>query len=250
MPNLIAVISDVHGNRWALEAVLDDLGRRGPDTVVNLGDCLYGPLDPAGTADLLHRLDAPTVRGNEDRLLAELPPGAALPPTLRFVLGRIGREEARRLGALPATRVVVDELFCCHGSPHRDDEYLLRRLAPDGSVKARDAQEVAGRLGTVTQPVILCGHDHVPASVRLPDGGLVVNPGSVGLPAYSDTYPRPHVMEAGTPHARYALLSRTPDGWKPEHVSVAYDWTAAAEAAEANGRPDWAAWLRTGRASV
>ena len=69
----IAVLADIHGNRWALEAVLEDIRRRGIREMVNLGDCLYGPLDPAGTARLLLELDMPAVRGNEDRILLDEP---------------------------------------------------------------------------------------------------------------------------------------------------------------------------------
>ena len=47
--NRIAVLSDIHGNRWALEAVLEDIERNPVDAVLNLGDVLYGPLDPGGT---------------------------------------------------------------------------------------------------------------------------------------------------------------------------------------------------------
>ena len=49
----LAVIADIHGNRWALEAVLQDIDRRGIQQIVNLGDHLTGPLDPAGTAEFL-----------------------------------------------------------------------------------------------------------------------------------------------------------------------------------------------------
>jgi len=59
----IAVISDIHGNRWALEAVLEDIDREGTDKIVNLGDAVYGPLDPAGTADIIINRGIPTVRG-------------------------------------------------------------------------------------------------------------------------------------------------------------------------------------------
>jgi len=55
-------------------------------------------------------------------------------------------------------------------------------------------------------------------------------------------------MEAGSPHARYAIVTRSDDNWKVEHLAIAYDWESAARLAERNGRPDWAAWLRTGRA--
>ena len=59
----MAVIADVHGNRWALEAVLEDIEKRAIADVFDLGDCLYGPLDPAGTAEILMTVGATTVRG-------------------------------------------------------------------------------------------------------------------------------------------------------------------------------------------
>ena len=65
----LAVIADIHGNRWALEAVLQDIDRRGIQQIVNLGDHLTGPLDPAGTADLLIERDMLSICGNDDRVL-------------------------------------------------------------------------------------------------------------------------------------------------------------------------------------
>jgi hypothetical protein len=55
-------------------------------------------------------------------------------------------------------------------------------------------------------------------------------------------------MEAGSPHARYAIVTRAGSNWQVEHHAVLYDWNAAAEIASSNHRPDWAYWLRTGRA--
>src|SRR5258706_11394735 len=63
----LAVIADIHGNRWALEAILQDIDRRGIQQIVNLGDHLTGPLDPAGTADLLLTRTMVSVCGNDDR---------------------------------------------------------------------------------------------------------------------------------------------------------------------------------------
>ena len=57
----------------------------------------------------------------------------------------------------------------------------------------------------ITQSLILCAHTHLARAVRLRDGRLMVNPGSVGWPGYRDTHPFPHVIEAGTPDARYAI---------------------------------------------
>ena len=61
--------------------------------------------------------------------------------------------------------------------------------------------------------------------------------------------PFPYAMESGSPHARYALLTRTPTSWQVEHIELPYDWRHAAEVAREHGRPDWAAWLATGRAA-
>jgi hypothetical protein len=75
---------------------------------------------------------------------------------------------------------------------------------------------------------------------------LIVNPGSVGLPAYTHTGPEPHVVETGSPHARYALLEQRDRGWRVELVGVAYDHISAAHQAQRNDRPDWEVALRTG----
>ncbi|CAH2407389.1 hypothetical protein MES5069_60041 [Mesorhizobium escarrei] len=67
----IAVLADIHGNVLALDAVLDDLRQRGgADLVVNLGDCVSGPLWPRETMERLEALALPTVRGNHDRRVA------------------------------------------------------------------------------------------------------------------------------------------------------------------------------------
>jgi len=54
--NQSAILSDIHANIWALEAVLDDISRRGPAQLINLGDSLYGPLEPQATAAYLMQL--------------------------------------------------------------------------------------------------------------------------------------------------------------------------------------------------
>ena len=80
-------------------------------------------------------------------------------------------------------------------------------MLPDGTVRdvvrwKRSRQAAEG----IAQPLILCGHTHIARAVRLRDGRMIVNPGSVGSPGYRDVHPFPHVIEAGTPDARYAIL--------------------------------------------
>ncbi len=84
--------------------------------------------------------------------------------------------------------------------------------------------------------------------MRLADGRHVMNPGSVGLPAYAEDEPFPHKNESGSPHARYAIVERSDDGFSIDMRAVAYDWQAAATIAAARGRHIWVAALQTGRA--
>ena len=223
-----AAIADVHGNRWALEAVLEDIARRGVRSIVNLGDNLFGPLDVDGTAELLMRLDMPGVSGNQDRELVEA-----------------GSKHSPWLASLPLRRELPGMLLF-HGTPHADNVYLLETVHDGAVAPARDA-EIRERLGDETGPLLLCGHTHIPRVVRCGES-LIVNPGSVGLQAYPDDAPLPHVMETGSPYARYAVLEQTVRGWQVDQIAIVYDWESAAETAERNGRPDWAFRLRTGRA--
>ena len=140
-------------------------------------------------------------------------------------------------------------MFCCHGTPASDTQELIERITA-GRVDLADAETITGRLNGVRHPVVLCGHKHVPRAVWLPSGQLVVNPGSVGLPAYWHDEPVLHVVEAGSPHARYAILTKTAAGWGVEHVALAYPWGAAADAARRSGRDDRAGFISTGRAVI
>jgi predicted phosphodiesterase len=248
----LAVLSDIHGNRWALEAVLNDIKQREIKHIVNLGDCFYGPLDPGGTAQILVGLDIPTVRGNEDRIIVETTGGYEISPTLQYVRKSLKSDHFRWLKKLKMIAVVNEYFFLCHGSPQRDDEYLLINVLETGVVQ-RKPEELTAALSRLCQDprsprVFLCGHDHVPCAIYLPERLLIVNPGSVGLPAYKDDLPYFHTMETGTPHARYSIISRNGDKWKVEDISIPYQWELAAKMAMQNDRPDWAKWLKTGRA--
>lgn len=240
-----AVLADVHGNSWALDAVLADIRRRGVTEILNLGDSLFGPLDPAGTAERLLALDAPAVRGNQDRALFAPVPGAPSSPTWAFTRERLEDRHIAWLEAQPATLHLEAGVFLCHGTPDSDEEVLVEDIREAG-VFLKPAEALEARMAPFGASLVLCAHSHVPRTVWAGSLGIV-NPGSVGLPAYTAENPHPHAMESGSPHARYALLRRLDMGWQVEHVAVPYDWTAAAEAAERNGRPDWARWIRTGR---
>jgi len=151
-----------------------------------------------------------------------------------------------------------DEVFCCHGTPTSDLVYFLETTLAGfegtgrgaNGVRAATLGEATERAGTAlagaAHGLILCGHTHVPRALRLADGRLIVNPGSVGLQGFDDDHGHPHVIETGAPHARYALLERSAHGWHVGLRAVAYDWERAARRADREGRPDWAHALRTG----
>ncbi|HUS06206.1 MAG TPA: metallophosphoesterase family protein, partial [Bryobacteraceae bacterium] len=102
-------------------------------------------------------------------------------------------------------------------------------------------------LAGVQQRVVLCGHSHIPRFVELADGQTIVNPGSVGLPAYADSQPAPHVMETFSPRASYAILDRAAADWNVSFYRVHYDHFEAAAQARLLQREDWAQGISTGR---
>lgn len=244
----IAAVSDIHGNLAALDAVLADIARRGVDLTVNLGDILSGPLQPAETAERLIALNLPTIRGNHERQLLTIAP-ETMGASDAYAAPRLSEGHRAWLSGLPVDMRIGDDLLLCHGTPASDLDYYLDHVGEKGG-RAATPDEIEARTSGETAALILCGHTHVPRVHRRRDGGLIVNPGSVGLPAYADDRPWPHVMEAGSPHARYAIAERGADGrWSAEMISVDYDWEAAARLAYERGRPDWAVALRTGRMS-
>jgi len=241
----IAAIADIHGNLPALEAVLTDIKLANVDLIVNLGDILSGLLWPTDTADLLMPLDLPTIRGNHERQLLTLD-REQMGASDRFTHDLLDQRHLGWLAAMPETLRLTKDVFLCHGTPESDLVYLLEDVS-DGCVRKADHGSIHARLAGCDAPVILCGHTHIPHQVFLDNGQLIINPGSVGLPAYDVSVPVPHKMEAGTPHARYAILSGEDGGmWTAELRAVDYDWESAAVKAEENGGHGWANTLRTG----
>ena len=231
----VAIISDVHGNRLALEAVLDDIARQQVDATFNLGDLVSGPLEPNWAADILMDLDIPTVRGNHERFLIDNPPDR-LSRVDRFAQEQMEARHRIWINDLPATMSLLDDVFLCHGTPTSDEDPWLDNWWNGRTVTTPDEATVAAKAEGFDYPVLLCGHTHIPRAVRLRDGRLIVNPGSVGLQ-----------LNIGSPDARYAVVERRDDGkYYPSFHAVPYDHFAAARQAEANGFPQWREALVTG----
>jgi predicted phosphodiesterase len=240
----LAVIADIHGNLPALEAVLADISRRGVTRIIDLGDCVSGPLWPRETCELLMGRGYPTVRGNHDRWVATLAP-ADMYPSDRYSFNELNEAQRRWLRDLPATFQFDSDIFAFHGVPDDDNRYLLEDIEQGRLVRAT-ADTIAQRLGRTDAALVLCGHSHQQHMMRLPDGPVVLNPGSVGLPAYRDPEGVAHVSEMGSPPARYALIEDEDGVVTIELIALDYDYASAVKRAAANGSPGWAHALATG----
>jgi predicted phosphodiesterase len=263
----IAIVSDIHGNLPALEAVWAEIVRAAPALVVNLGDIASGPLWPLETVQwLMARAAAEparwrTIAGNHERQ-ALAPDVSRMGASDAYAARALAARERTWLATLPATQWLLDDVLLCHGTPASDLTYFMETVTSgfgiDGQrgVRAATASELSERAAERppgdTRPglaasLILCGHTHVPRAMALPGGPLVVNPGSVGLQAYDDVHPLPHFIENGSPDARWALVERDRRGaWHVQLRTTPYDWAAAATRAQANGRGDWADALASG----
>ena len=187
--------------------------------------------------------------------------------TLAWVASLVPSTQAALHSGQWHTDLLGTDVALCHGTPADDLVYLLDTPEGDATVMATPA-ELAERLGTCVPAhisLLACGHSHLPRHLTLarPTGQTghtdqlallqLVNPGSVGLPAYDDDSPFPksryHRVETGSPDARYALTERTTaqPGWTVSLRSVPYDVEPMARLADSQGRPDWAHALRTGR---
>jgi putative phosphoesterase len=208
----VAVVSDVHGNLPALEAVLAEIEREDVDLIVSGGDLSAGPM-PVECVDALRGLGDRVVwvRGNADR---EHAAPAGYEDATRWVTEQLGRERRQFLVDAPvAVQVAVDglgQVVVCHGSP-RSDEEILTKVSPEA--------RVAAALSDVEEHVVVHGHTHIQYD-RERAGHRVVCAGSVGAPY------------EGRPGAFWALLGPDVDLRR-----TGYDIEAAAAAIRATGYP-------------
>jgi predicted phosphodiesterase len=235
----IAVFGDVHGNRFALDAVVQDIERHQPDAWVNLGDQLFGGADPAGAWALQQELKARhgvlEVRGNTDeRLGEELTEATEKREMLAWLHGQLPDGAGASVAALP-TRVSLADggVLAAHGTPDSAWTYLLR----DGQAWASD-DLVLERLGDTGEArVVIVGHSHL-EHVRQLGPLAVVNAGAVSR------------QKDGSPLARWVLLEGKGDTWSVSFRRVSYDVEAAARWAQRHAPQGGkeAAQLRNGRA--
>jgi putative phosphoesterase len=234
----LAVVSDIHGNLTALDAVVGDIERRCVDQVVHGGDVALIGARPAEVIDRLDELGWPGIVGNTDELLwrpeqfeVQLHAAPKLEPLLRMLfenyapatLDRIGEARLDALRALPESRSVAN-VGLVHASPGD----LWRAPMPDASDE--DVEATYRRVGS---KIVIYGHIHRPFVHQL--GELTVaNAGSVGLPWDGD------------PRASYLLI----DDDRADVIRVEYAIEAEVAALCASDYPDAdriAEMLRLGR---
>jgi diadenosine tetraphosphatase ApaH/serine/threonine PP2A family protein phosphatase len=232
---MYAVISDIHGNLEALEAVLGDV----PDEVERiycLGDVIGYGASPNECCDLVREREMPTISGNHDLAVTDLstdlawfnPVAAA---AVEWTREQLTEENARFLRALPRTMQEEGVLFV-HGSVRDPDEYILDRTAARENLAILEKEYPGVR-------VCFFGHTHVKTVVPSPngmspgsrtfdlgtDGPYLVNPGSVGQPRDGDTF------------ASYVLVENAPEGPCITYRRVEYDVEKAQTKIRAAGLP-------------
>ena len=220
----LAVISDVHGNACALEAVLCEVRQASPDLTLNLGDQVEGSADPARAYAMQAALGATEVRGNNEEKLWPAGRRGALARQFGDWLGtQLGAADLDRLSALPLTaRVVNGTVLACHGTPTSAWKMLLWQwqfqdaATGEGFYHARDPRELLSMVQPLDAEVIVVGHTHRPGATLVGDT-LVVNAGAV-----SD-------QVDGDPRARWTLLRRRGGTWSAEFRAARYDVEAAVQ---------------------
>ncbi|MFC3835603.1 MULTISPECIES: metallophosphoesterase family protein [Deinococcus] len=215
----VAVISDVHGNAFALDAVLDDLRMCSPDAVLNLGDQVEGSADPARAAAVQAQLNATEVRGNNEEKLWPGGRRTRLSQQIGAWLDtQLTPDTLAHLSALPLTARVGD-VFACHGTPDSAWDSLLwvwewNADGVTGYYRSRDPLDLWHVVAPLNAGVVVCGHTHRPGATRVGDT-LVVNAGAV-----SD-------QVDGDPRARWTLLECRAGRWTADFRAVPYDVDAA-----------------------
>jgi len=237
-----AIISDIHGNAGAFAAVLADIKSRSITTIINLGDFFFGALQPEKVADLLRQNPMTCITGNTDREILENADKEGMPR----VKAELSAQSINWIKSLPKKASIDRLIFACHGTPESDNEYLLEKVTQHGVFVYND-EDLIEKIKNIKEPIILCGHSHVNRVIYLSNGKMIVNPGSVGLPAYLGNAEYRFAMESMTPHAKYAIITADGNAINVEQVNCTYDWDEAAKIARENGNENAAQFLLHGR---
>jgi diadenosine tetraphosphatase ApaH/serine/threonine PP2A family protein phosphatase len=218
-----AVISDIHGNIEALQAVMDDIGHRKADRIVCLGDIVGYYPDPEHCAEVVRKRASVSIAGNHDYAAIGRIDTAGFTyyafAAMEWTKAAISGETREYLASLPLT-AEKDGLFFAHSSPSNPEAWPY--LFPDGEEAVFDA------FSATPFPLNFIGHTHWPSimiqsgeriilhpehSIRITPGtSYLINAGSVGQPRDFD------------PRSSYVLYDTT--SATVSIIRVAYDFSA------------------------
>ena len=234
----IAVISDMHGNDLAFEAVEADFQKQNVDQIVCLGDAIQGGPQPAEIVQRLRKLKCPVVMGNADAWLisGEETADEGIPPerlkkmgeVRNWSLSRLTEEDVDFIAKFQPTVTLplLDDLdlLCFHGSPVSFDDVIL---------PAASEEDFQKFLGPYAGSILTGGHTHAQQIRRL--GELFFfNPGSVGF-AYSHNQPDDNFQ--ADPWAEYAILTAEDGRTGLEFRRVPFDENVLVCIYRESGRP-------------
>lgn len=212
----IAIFSDVHGNRFALEAVLKDIESVKPDAIANLGDQIWGSGDPAGAWKLQQEIGAVMVRGNTDEFLSyedkEFGPALGFVQWLR---NQLPSDSAAQLMQLPIVQTIGDEVVVAHSNLKTPHEALFDTKETANIPIAEVTQQMLDQLASYPKAkVVVVGHTHTEV-IATHEGITFVNAGAVSR------------QKDGDPAARWVLLEKRWNRWSVSFRRVEYDLEAA-----------------------
>ncbi len=241
----LAILSDVHGNAQALEAVRKAVKAAAPDVVAIAGDLALNGADPVSAVDGIRELEAAgalVIAGNTDIAVADFDYTAAFPwfpegppdsfrAAAEWAHEALGAERVEYLRRLPSERRLrLDDVLVliCHASPGSQTAGLDQELDPTATLE---------RISRTDARLVCCGHTHVP-EVRDFGWKMIINDGSAG-----------YVFD-GDPTASWAMVDIAGGEVTAEIKRVPYDVLTAADSVAARGLPGdvyRAATIRTGR---
>jgi predicted phosphodiesterase len=207
----IAVITDIHGNRQALEAIIEDLAQQDVDEVVVAGDTVNMLPDSRHCWQMVRALTKNVIKGNHEFLMHDFQELRAKDPVyssdrfapLRACVAQFSSEDLEQMRALPITLHYPD-LLLTHATPRNLFESINMDTTPE---------QLREMFADSSEPFIVRGHNHVWLEQRFEHHGdhrIVVTLGSAGIPLDGDT------------RTRYCILTRT-KAWTLEERFLTYD---------------------------
>ena len=215
-----AVISDIHGNMQALNAVLEHITQQKVDHILCLGDLAMAGPEPDKAVDFIKTQNWQIIQGNTDNMIAGYSEylfenlkqkAPVMANALKYDVSEIKQENIEFLANLPKNIELSLEgvkILLVHGSPRKQDENIFPNLSDE---------EVTQMTSNTDANLILCGHTHIPCGYQLKNKKTVVNVGSVGRP-FTDK-----------PLSCYAIVNFENGGFEVEHHYVDYDKNEASE---------------------